>query len=103
MSRPLSPVAALLVSAFFTLAVTSGCAPAIRPEPVSTAVSADGGRPAHVERLYFGRNMAGTAVEFVHLVGPEAEDRVQAVIDEYKRRFAQQAVMRVVTEARASF
>jgi hypothetical protein len=102
-----------------------------------------------VERLYFGRNMADTAmvsdsawgafvrevltvrfpdgltvwdaagqwrapdgtivrertfvVELVHLVGPEAEDRVQAVIDEYKRRFAQQAVMRVVTEARASF
>jgi|SRR5215207_72318 len=138
--------AAVFALALLSLATAPGCAPAARPEPAPAAHRA---HLAHVERLYFGRNMGDTAVvsdsawgafvrevltvrfpdgltiwdaagqwrspdgatvhertfvvELVHLVGSEAEDRVQAVIDEYKRRFAQQAVMRVVTEARATF
>jgi hypothetical protein len=105
-------------------------------------------RPAHVERLYFGRNIGDTAtvsdtawagfvrdvltpafpdgatvwdaagqwrapdgkqvqersfvVELVHLVTRDVEARVQRVIDEYKRRFAQQAVLRLVTDVRAN-
>lgn len=105
-------------------------------------------RPAHVERLYFGRNIGDTAtvsdtawagfvrdvltpafpdgatvwdaagqwrapdgtqvqersfvVELVHLVTRDVEQRVQRVIDEYKRRFAQQAVLRLVTDVRAN-
>jgi len=104
---------------------------------------------AHLERLYFGRNIGDTAVvsdsawtgfvrgvitpnfpegatvwdaagqwrapdgtlvrersfvvELLHLVTPEVEQRVQAVIDEYKRRFAQRSVLRMVTNVRASF
>ncbi|MGH7720570.1 MAG: DUF3574 domain-containing protein [Gemmatimonadaceae bacterium] len=42
-------------------------------------------------------------VELLHLVTPDVEQRVQAVIDEYKRRFAQQSVLRMVTSVRASF
>ena len=109
----------------------------------------DGLRDAHLERLYFGRNIGDTAVvsdsawgrfvrevvtpnfpegatvwdaagqwrapdgalirersfvvELLHLVTPEVEHRVQAVIDEYKHRFAQQSVLRMVTNVRASF
>jgi hypothetical protein len=106
-------------------------------------------RPAHVERLYFGRNIGDTAVvsdsawagfvrdvitpafpegatvwdaagqwrapngelirertfivELVHLVTPDVETRVQRVMDAYKQRFAQQSVMRLVTNSWASF
>ena len=42
-------------------------------------------------------------VELLHLVTPEVEARVQSVIAEYKRRFAQQSVLRMVTNVRASF
>ena len=42
-------------------------------------------------------------VELLHLVTPDVEQRVQLVIDDYKRRFAQQSVLRVVTDVRASF
>src|SRR4051812_33689369 len=100
----------------------------------------DGLRSAHLERLYFGRNIGDTAtvsdsawtrfvhevvtpnfpegattwgaagqwrgpdgalvrersfvVELLHLVTPEVERRVQVVMAEYKRRFAQQSVLR---------
>jgi hypothetical protein len=106
-------------------------------------------RRAHVERLYFGRNIGDTAtvsdsawavfvhevlrpnfpegatiwdaagqwrdptgrtvrersfvVELVHLVTPDVEARVVRVMDAYKRRFAQQSVLRLVAEAWASF
>ena len=109
----------------------------------------DGLRSAHLERLYFGRNIGDTAVvsdtawqtftrtvltpafpegatvweangqwrgpdgtlvrersfvvELLHLVTPDVESRVQRVMDEYKRRFAQQSVLRMVTDVRASF
>ncbi len=102
---------------------------------------------AHVERLYFGRNIGDTAVvsdsawagfvravltpafpdgatvwaadgrwrapdgtpvrepsfvvELVHAPTADAEARVRRVVAAYKRRFAQQAVLRVVTAARA--
>ena len=102
-----------------------------------------------MERLYFGRNIADTAVvtdsawagfvrevltpafpegatvwdaagqwrapdgttvrersfvvELVHLVTPDVESRVRRVMDAYKRRFAQQSVLRLVTDAWASF
>src|SRR5688572_28739855 len=106
-------------------------------------------KAAHVERLYFGRNIGDTAVvsdsawsafvrvvltpsfpegatvwdaagqwrapngdlirersfvvELVHLVTPDVEARVQHVMDDYKRRFAQQSVLRLVTNAWAGF
>ena len=106
-------------------------------------------KPAHVERLYFGRNIGDTAsvsdtawttfvhevltpnfpegatiwdaagqwrdpsgrtvreksfvVELVHLVTPDVEARVVRVMDAYKRRFAQQSVLRLVADAWASF
>src|SRR5688500_17744361 len=41
-------------------------------------------------------------VELLHLVTPDVERRVTHVIDEYKRRFAQQSVLRVVTNVRAT-
>ena len=109
----------------------------------------DGLRDAHLERLYFGRNIGDTAVvsdsawamfvrdvvtpsfpegatvwdaagqwrapdgtvvrersfvvELLHLVTPDVERRVQSVMDAYKRRFAQQSVLRMVTNVRASF
>jgi hypothetical protein len=109
----------------------------------------DGLRSAHLERLYFGRNIGDSAVvsdsawsvfvrdvitptfpegatvwdaagqwrapdgtvirersfvvELLHLVTPDVERRVQTVMDEYKRRFAQQSVLRMVTNVRASF
>lgn len=104
---------------------------------------------AHVERLYFGRNIGDTAVvsdsawsgfvrtvltpafpdgatvwdaagqwrapngelvreqsfvvELVHVVTPDSEERVQHVMADYKRRFAQQSVLRLVTTAWAAF
>ena len=106
-------------------------------------------KAAHVERLYFGRNIGDTAVvsdsawngfvhsvltpafpegatvwdaagqwrapngelvrersfvvELVHLVTPDVEARVQRVMADYKTRFAQQSVMRLVTNAWAGF
>lgn len=42
-------------------------------------------------------------VELLHLVTPDVERRVTNVIDEYKRRFAQKSVLRVVTNVRATF
>jgi len=42
-------------------------------------------------------------VELLHLVTPDVEGRVQQVTDDYKRRFAQQSVLRMVTNVRASF
>jgi hypothetical protein len=106
-------------------------------------------RPAHVERLYFGRNIGDTAVvsdtawtsfvrdvltpafpegatvwdasgqwqsptgvlvrersfvvELVHLVTPDVEARVQRVMDAYKQRYAQESVLRLVTNVWASF
>jgi len=105
--------------------------------------------PSHLERLYFGRNIADTAVvsdsawgafvrdvltpsfpqgatvfdasgqwrapngvlvrepsyvvELLHPVTPQSETRIQQVIDAYKTRFAQQAVLRMVTDVRATF
>jgi hypothetical protein len=109
----------------------------------------DGLKDAHLERLYFGRNIGDSAVvsdsawagfvretitpafpegatvwdaagqwrapdgttvrergfvvELLHLVTPDVEQRVKTVIDDYKRRFAQQSVLRVVTQVRATF
>ena len=106
-------------------------------------------KAAHVERLYFGRNIGDTAVvsdsawsgfvrsvltpafpegatvwdaagqwrapngdlvrersfvvELVHLVTPDVEARVQRVMADYKTRFAQQSVLRLVTNAWAGF
>jgi hypothetical protein len=42
-------------------------------------------------------------VELLHLATPDVERRIVHVIDEYKRRFAQQSVLRVVTSVRATF
>ena len=109
----------------------------------------DGLRDAHLERLYFGRNIGDTAVvtdsawatfvhevitpafpegatvwdaagqwrapdgtvvrersfvvELLHLVTPDVERRVTQVMAEYKRRFAQQSLLRMVTKVRATF
>lgn len=109
----------------------------------------DGLRSAHLERLYFGRNIGDTGVvsdsawatfvreiitptfpegatvwdalgqwrapdgtvvreksfvvELLHLVTPDVEQRVQRVMQEYKHRFAQLSVLRMVTNVRASF
>jgi hypothetical protein len=107
-------------------------------------------RPAHVERLYFGRNIGDSAVvsdsawasfvrevltpafpegatvwdasgqwrspttgelvrersfvvELVHLITPDVEQRVQRVMDAYKQRYAQESVLRLVTNVWASF
>src|ERR1041385_7393480 len=121
-------------------ALVSGCASLARR---------DGLRDAHLERLYFGRNIGDTAVvtdsawsvfvhevitpafpegatvwdaagqwrapdgtvvreksfvvELLHLVTPDVERRVTQVMAEYKRRFAQQSVLRMVTKVRATF
>lgn len=127
------------------LAVCAGaCVPAARGDSLHSGLA-----PAHLERLYFGRNIADTAVvsdsvwgtfvrdvltprfpegatvwdasgqwrapdgtlvrepsyvvELLHPVTPESEARVQGVIDAYKTRFAQQAVLRMVTDVRATF
>ena len=123
----------------FTIALTTACASG-RPR---------GLQPAHVERLYFGRNIGDTSivsdsawngfvrtvlttafpegatvwdaagqwrapngqlvrersfvVELVHLVTPDVEARVQRVMGDYKRIFAQQSVLRLVTNAWAGF
>ena len=123
---------------------TTACLPASRRAPLSANTG-----PTHLERLYFGRNIADTAVvsdsawgtfvrdvltpkfpegatvwdasgqwrapngvlvrepsyvvELLHPATPESETRVQAVIDAYKSRFAQQAVLRMVTSVRATF
>ena len=109
----------------------------------------DGLRDAHLERLYFGRNIGDTAVvsdsawatfvrevitpnfpegattwdaagqwrapdgtlvrersfvvELLHVETPDVEQRVQTIIDAYKNRFAQQSVLRIVTNVRANF
>ena len=42
-------------------------------------------------------------VELLHEVTPEFEGRVRRVIDAYKARFAQQAVLRIVTNVQAAF
>ncbi len=42
-------------------------------------------------------------VEVVHVGTADEEARVQAVIDAYKRRFAQRSVLRVTTDARVDF
>ncbi len=109
----------------------------------------DGLKAAHLERLYFGRNIRDTGVvsdsswaqfvrevltpafpegstvweafgqwrapdgsltkersfvvELLHLVTPDVEARVQHVMDTYKTRFAQESVLRMVTDVRASF
>jgi hypothetical protein len=122
------------------LLATAGCV---------TLPHRDGLRDAHLERLYFGRNIGDSAVvsdsawamfvhqvitpafpegatvwdaagqwrapdgtvvrersfvvELLHLVTPDVERRVLSVMDEYKRRFAQQSVLRMVTRVRASF
>lgn len=122
----------------------TACASAPRGEYRGATLS-----PAHLERLYFGRNIADTAVvsdsawgtfvrdvltprfpegatvwdasgqwrapngvlvrepswvvELLHPATPESEARVQDVIETYKRRFAQQAVLRMVTNVQAAF
>ncbi len=42
-------------------------------------------------------------VELLHLVTPDVEARVQHVMESYKTRFAQQSVLRMVTNVRTSF
>ena len=136
MLHPLIRVGALALS----IAGTTACMGTARPP---------GLKPAHVERLYFGRNIGDTAtvsdsawtgfvravltpafpegatvwdaagqwrapngdlvrersfvVELVHLVTPDVEARVQHVMEDYKRRFAQESVLRLVTNAWAGF
>ena len=126
------------------LLLAGACLPTARRETLSASLG-----PAHLERLYFGRNIADTAVvsdsawgtfvrdvltprfpegatvwdasgqwrapngalvrepsyvvELLHPATPESEARVQGVIDAYKTRFAQQAVLRMVTTVRATF
>jgi hypothetical protein len=128
--------------AAFVLVLAGGTACAGLPPP-------DGLRSAHLERLYFGRNIGNTGVvsdsawstfvrevitpafpegatvwdaagqwrapdgtvvrersfvvELLHLVTPDVEQRVQRVMQEYKSRFAQQSVLRMITNVRASF
>jgi hypothetical protein len=115
----------------------------------ATLRGGDGLKTAHLERLYFGRNIKDSAVvtdsawnvfvhetltpafpegatvweangqwrdpsgalireksfvvELLHLVTRDVEDKVQKVMDDYKTRFCQQSVLRVVTLVRASF
>jgi hypothetical protein len=122
----------------------TACLPASRRDAPNASLG-----PAHLERLYFGRNMADTAVvsdsawgtfvrevltptfpegatvwdaagqwrapdgttvrersfvvELLHPATLDAEARVRSVIDAYKSRFAQQAVLRMVTDVRATF
>ena len=44
-----------------------------------------------------------TVLEIVHPLDESGETRVERVIEEYKRRFNQEAVLRVVTVGRANF
>ena len=129
--RPILPLVALCLA----------CAPAIRTSAGESVV---------VERLYFGRNVAGTlgvtdsawaafvrdavtprfpagftiwgaegqfrgadgrlerepsfVLEIVHPArSAQADSAIAAVIAEYKRRFRQESVLRLVTPARASY
>lgn len=130
----------LLGTCVVLIVASTGCASLTRR---------DGLRDAHLERLYFGRNIGDSAVvsdsawasfvretitpsfpegatvwdaagqwrapdgtvvrersfvvELLHLVTPDVERRVQLVMNDYKRRFAQQSVLRMVTNVRASF
>ena len=130
----------LRAGAIASMVVIAACAQTNRPA---------GLKAAHVERLYFGRNIGDTAivsdsawngfvrtvltpafpegatvwdaagqwrapngnlirersfvVELVHLVTPDVEARVQRVMADYKSRFAQQSVMRLVTNVWAAF
>lgn len=130
----------LRAGAIASVVVIAACAQTNRPA---------GLKAAHVERLYFGRNIGDTAivsdsawngfvrtvltpafpegatvwdaagqwrapngnlirersfvVELVHLVTPDVEARVQRVMADYKSRFAQQSVMRLVTNVWAAF
>ena len=123
---------------------TSACLTGVRRDPTSAAPSS-----SHLERLYFGRNIADTAVvsdsawttfvrdvltpsfpggatvfnasgqwlapngalvrepsyvvELLHPATRDSESRVQGLIDAYKTRFAQQAVLRMVTPVRATY
>ena len=127
-----------------TILLATACTPGARRDRLGASLST-----AHLERLYFGRNIADTAVvsdsawgafirdvltprfpegatvwdasgqwrapngalvrepsyvvELLHPVTAESELRVQDVIDAYKTRFAQQAVLRMVTNVRAAF
>ena len=42
-------------------------------------------------------------VELLHLETPDVERNIQTVINEYKKRFDQQAVLRIVTKVRVTF
>jgi hypothetical protein len=133
------------VVAALTMALgASACVPPTR-QATPDLPAAD----AHLERLYFGRNIADTAVvtdsawstfvrdvltpkfpngatvwdasgqwrapngvlvrepsyvvELLHPATAESEARVQGVIEAYKSRFAQQAVLRMITTVRATF
>jgi hypothetical protein len=134
------PRPSLRAAAIASTVVIAACAQANHPA---------GLKAAHVERLYFGRNIGDTAtvsdsawngfvrsvltpafpegatiwdaagqwrapdgnfvrersfvVELVHLVTPDVEARVQRVMADYKTRFAQQSVLRLVTNAWAGF
>jgi len=125
---------------------TAACFPGARGRTLSASL---GPAPTHLERLYFGRNIADTAVvsdsafgtfvrdvltpkfpegatvydasgqwrapngtlvrepsyvvELLHPATPESEALVQGVIDAYKTRFAQQAVLRLVSSVQATF
>jgi len=129
--------------------LAAGVAVALSLGACFPAMRRDGLQAAHMERLYFGRNIGDTAivsdsawsgflrdvltpafpegatvwdaagqwrapdgklvrersfvVELLHLVSPDVEARVQRVIDGYKTRFAQQSVLRMVTNVRATF
>jgi len=139
MPQPLLRASAF-ACAFAATTVTTACMGSAHPP---------GLKAAHVERLYFGRNIGDTAVvsdsawngfvhavltpafpegatvwdaagqwrapngelvrersfvvELVHLVTPDVEARVQRVMEDYKRRFAQESVLRLVTNAWAGF
>ena len=134
------PRPSLRAAAVASTVIIAACAQASHPA---------GLKAAHVERLYFGRNIGDTAtvsdsawngfvrsvltpafpegatvwdaagqwrapdgslvrersfvVELVHLVTPDVEARVQRVMADYKTRFAQQSVLRLVTNAWAGF
>ncbi len=140
--------AALLLGAGAApLAGAPGCGGA-RPASAAGRAAPAALAAAHLERLYFGRNVGDTAVvsdsawagfvravltpafpdgatvwaadgrwrapdgtaarapsfvvELVHAPTADAEARVRRVVAAYKRRFARQAVLRVVTAARAA-
>jgi hypothetical protein len=122
--------------------VASACLPGARRDSAGSSTT-------HLERLYFGRNIADTAVvsdsawgtfvrdvltpqfpegatvyeasgqwrsptgvlvkepsyvvELLHPATPESEGKVKTVIEAYKTRFAQEAVLRMVTNVRAMF